>query len=205
VVDRGGLENRCAREGTVGSNPTPSANQPKYVLCPRIKLAHLLAETRVAHVEFAGQRLRRRVLQPPPDDAPRRQPAQDEQHQIGLDRQKQHQPVALSLRPTASCIKLFILLVLMRRIAAGDLTLEQRIPVLAGQQVGGSGVLKDLSAGIELPLRDVATLMIVLSDNTATNMLVDLLGLAAVNQTIRDLGLPDTTLFDRVDFHAIGA
>src|SRR6185369_183492 len=90
--------------------------------------------------------------------------------------------------PTASCIKLFVLMELMRRLAAGDFTLAQKIPVLAGQQVGGSGVLKDLSAGIELPLRDVGTLMIVLSDNTATNMLVDLLGLDAVNRTIRGLG-----------------
>ena len=93
---------------------------------------------------------------------------------------------------------------LVRRVAAGDLTLEQRIPVLAAQQVGGSGVLKDLSAGIELPLRDVGTLMIVLSDNTATNMMVDLLGLEAINRTIRGFGLERTTLFNKVDFGAIG-
>src|SRR3954464_14695737 len=54
--------------------------------------------------------------------------------------------------PTASCIKLFVLMELLRRVAAGDFTLEQKIPVLAEQQVGGSGVLKDLSPGIELPL-----------------------------------------------------
>jgi beta-lactamase class A len=106
--------------------------------------------------------------------------------------------------PTASCIKLFVLMELMRRVAAGDFTLEQKIPVLAEQQVGGSGVLKDLSPGIELPLRDVGTLMIVLSDNTATNMLVDLLGLAAINRTIRGLGLEQTTMFNKVDFEAIG-
>jgi beta-lactamase class A len=106
--------------------------------------------------------------------------------------------------PTASCIKLFILMELMRRVADGDLKLEQSIPVLANQQVGGSGVLKDLSSGIELPLRDVATLMIVLSDNTATNMLVDLLGRDAINDMIRAIGLQETTLFNKVDFNAIG-
>ena len=106
--------------------------------------------------------------------------------------------------PTASCIKLFVLMELMRRVANGELTLEQSIPVLARQQVGGSGVLKDLSAGIVLPLRDVATLMIVLSDNTATNMLVDLLGREAINKMIRGLGLHETTLFNKVDFEAIG-
>lgn len=105
--------------------------------------------------------------------------------------------------PTASCIKVFILMELMRRVAAGDFALQQTIPMLPEQQVGGSGVLKDLTAGIRLPLRDVATLMIVLSDNTATNMLIDLLGLTAVNDMIRGLGLTQTTLMNRVDFSAI--
>ena len=105
--------------------------------------------------------------------------------------------------PTASCIKVFVLLELMRRVAADDFALEQTIPILPEQQVGGSGVLKDLSPGTMLPLRDVATLMIVLSDNTATNMLVDLLGLAAINRNIRSLGLQHTTLVNKVDFEAI--
>ncbi len=106
--------------------------------------------------------------------------------------------------PTASCIKVFILMELMRRVAAGDYTLEQKIPMLAQQRVGGSGVLKELGAGIELSLRDVATLMIILSDNTATNMLVDLLGLDAINAMIRGLGLQQTRLRNKVDFEAIG-
>ena len=107
--------------------------------------------------------------------------------------------------PTASCIKVFILLELMRRVAAGEFALQQTIPVLPEQQVGGSGVLKDLTAGTMLPLRDVATLMIVLSDNTATNMLIDLLSLAAINATIRSLGLQHTRLIGKVDFEAIGS
>ncbi|MFO1055398.1 MAG: serine hydrolase [Dongiaceae bacterium] len=106
--------------------------------------------------------------------------------------------------PTASCIKFFILLELMRRVAAGEFRLESRIPVRANQQAGGSGILKDLSAGIELPLRDVAVLMIALSDNTATNMLVDLLGREAINATIRGMGLTGTVLHNKVDFEAIG-
>ena len=105
--------------------------------------------------------------------------------------------------PTASCIKVFILMELMRRIAAGDFSLQQAIPMLPEQQVGGSGVLKDLTAGIRLPLRDVATLMIVLSDNTATNMLIDQLGLTAINDMIRSLGLTQTALINRVDFAVI--
>jgi len=106
--------------------------------------------------------------------------------------------------PTASTIKLFILMELLRRVGLGEFALEQKIPVLARQQVGGSGILKDMSAGIGLPLRDVGLLMIVLSDNTATNMLIDLLGLDAINATIRALGLQHTRLLNRVDFEAIG-
>ena len=109
-----------------------------------------------------------------------------------------------AVMPTASCIKVFILLELMRRVDAGELALQQTIPVRAEQQVGGSGVLKDLTAGIALPLRDVAMLMIVLSDNTATNMLIDLLGRTAINDMIRGLGLRQTTLIRRIDFTSIG-
>jgi beta-lactamase class A len=105
------------------------------------------------------------------------------------------------LYPTASCIKVFILMELLRR---GDLPLETRVALAAGDQVGGSGILKDLTPGIELPLRDLAMLMIVLSDNTATNMLIDLLGLEAINRTIAGLGLTATRLHRPISFGAIG-
>ena len=106
--------------------------------------------------------------------------------------------------PTASTIKVFVLLELMRRVQQGAFKLDQPVPILAAQQVGGSGVLKDLSAGLSMSLRDVAMLMIVLSDNTATNVLIDLLGLEAINATIAGMGLQTTRLFNRVDFEKIG-
>jgi beta-lactamase class A len=107
--------------------------------------------------------------------------------------------------PTASCIKFFILLELMRRVHQGELELDQTVPIMATQQVGGSGVLKELRAGLEMCLRDLATLMIILSDNTATNVLIDLLGLEAINRTIAGLGLESTRLFNRIDFERIGS
>jgi len=107
--------------------------------------------------------------------------------------------------PTASTIKVFVLLELMRRVQQGAFSLDQHVPILAAQQVGGSGVLKDLSAGLSMSLRDVATLMIVLSDNTATNVLIDLLGLEAINNTIAGMGLRTTRLLNRVDFERIGS
>src|SRR5688500_309292 len=77
---------------------------------------------------------------------------------------------------TASTIKVPILIELFRRVEAGTLSLTDRLRVTPEVQVRGSGVLRDLSLWLDLPVRDVATLMIVISDNVATNMLIDLLG-----------------------------
>jgi beta-lactamase class A len=65
--------------------------------------------------------------------------------------------------------------------------------------VGGSGVLKDLTAGrVRLTLRDAAMLMITVSDNTATNLLIDRLGAAAINQTSWNAGFGSTWLQGRL-------
>jgi beta-lactamase class A len=77
-------------------------------------------------------------------------------------------------------------------------------------RVPGSGVLQDLDAGAELTLKDLATLMIVISDNSATDIIFDLLGADAVAGAVRDLGMSATSLptgtwpilaglFDRAD------
>jgi beta-lactamase class A len=64
--------------------------------------------------------------------------------------------------------------------------------------VQGSGILQDLSDGLILSLRDALTLMIVLSDNTATNMVIDSVGIDAVNSRMVSLGLVHTKLFKKV-------
>ena len=106
--------------------------------------------------------------------------------------------------PTASCIKLFILLALMRQVEAGAIDLAAPLTMRAKDQVGGSDVMKTLSPGLTLPVRDVASLMITLSDNTATNMIIDLMGLDGVNREIAALGFSATHLVNRIDFAAIG-
>lgn len=78
--------------------------------------------------------------------------------------------------PTASVIKLAILAEAFRQDDAGLLSLDEPVTLEAANQVGGSGVLKDLAAGLTLPLVDYATLMIIVSDNSATNVLIDRLG-----------------------------
>ena len=62
-------------------------------------------------------------------------------------------------------------------------------------KVGGSGVLRQMRAGVEYPLADLLYLMIALSDNTATNMVVGLVGTKNVDDRMVALGLPQTRLY----------
>lgn len=108
------------------------------------------------------------------------------------------------LMPTASCIKLPMLVALYDKAERGEIDLNRMVVMQADDQVGGSGVLKHLTGGLTLSLRDVATLMIVLSDNTATNIIADQVGLAFINAKMAELGLAHTVLKTKIDFAAIG-
>lgn len=105
---------------------------------------------------------------------------------------------------TASTIKVPILIALFRRVEEGTIALDDRLADDATTRAPGSGILRELSLGVNLSVRDVATLMIVVSDNTATNMLIDLIGLEAINRTLQDLGFATTRLRQRLDFPKIG-
>lgn len=110
-----------------------------------------------------------------------------------------------ALSPTASIIKLPILVELYRQIDAGIVDPAQRLTVRADDWVGGSGILRELGPGLNPTVHDVATLMIVMSDNIGTNLITDLVGgPARVTATMRELGLVQTFLHNRVDFTAIG-
>lgn len=113
---------------------------------------------------------------------------------------------AAAIFPTASVIKLAVLVEVFLRAATDGLDLQQRVELRAGEIVGGSGILKVLGPGLNPTVHDVATLMVVLSDNTATNMLIDLVGgIEPVNRTIQAaLGLKSIVLHNRIDFERIG-
>lgn len=96
--------------------------------------------------------------------------------------------------PTASTIKIQILLQLLMRAAAGEVDMEQRIVVDPAQFVLGSGVLSYLDGQVELSLRNIANLMIMVSDNTATNLCLEHAGLDATNQLLRQLNLTQTVV-----------
>jgi beta-lactamase class A len=95
--------------------------------------------------------------------------------------------------PTASSIKIAILFELFKQADEGRLSLDAAVPWNASHAVGGSGVLFELTSPT-LSLRDYATLMIVLSDNTATNVLIDRVGMDAVNARMKSLDLSTIVL-----------
>jgi beta-lactamase class A len=113
---------------------------------------------------------------------------------------------AEQLFPTASVIKVSILAELFAQAEEGRLQLDERLAMQASDIVGGSGVLKELLPGLQLTLTDIAMLMVVLSDNTATNMLIDRLGgCDAINRRIQvEYGFSSIVLHNRVDFEKIG-
>lgn len=100
--------------------------------------------------------------------------------------------------PSASVIKLPVLVELYAQCAEGRLSLAQRTALRVEDCIEGSGVLRYLRPGLTPTLGDLAELMIIVSDNTATTMLIRQLGVEAVNTRMRDLGLTSTTLGGRL-------
>lgn len=103
----------------------------------------------------------------------------------------------------ASLIKVAILVELERQVAAGTLDMSQELTLRDDDKVGGSSLLRHLSTGIRLPLRDWAFLMMQVSDNTATNVLIDLLGIEQINATMATAGFGDIHLHHKIDFGAL--
>ena len=95
--------------------------------------------------------------------------------------------------PLASTVKLALLYELFKQADEGRLNLDEVRPLERRHVVGGSGVLNELTAPA-MPLRDYATLMIVLSDNTATNLLIDTVGMERVTARMASLGMPTLKL-----------
>ena len=96
--------------------------------------------------------------------------------------------------PSASVIKVPMLVEIMFQRDEGRLSLEEIVTLREADKVPGSGVLKELHEGLELTLRDLAVLMIIVSDNIATNMIIGRIGTDAVNERMRGLGLKTVTL-----------
>jgi beta-lactamase class A len=104
---------------------------------------------------------------------------------------------------TASVIKLAILYEAMRQIRQGLVHWSDPVTVSANDQTAGSGVLGYFDAPATLSLKDVLFMMTALSDNTATNIAIDRLGLQAVNDEVGRLGLKSTWLYKKIGKPAI--
>lgn len=90
--------------------------------------------------------------------------------------------------PAASTIKTYLLFALLKLAEEGNLSLTETYTLTAADQVGGSGVLKTLSPGQPWTLKDIAMLMIIVSDNTATNILFERVGRDTLHGMIQDHG-----------------
>jgi len=97
--------------------------------------------------------------------------------------------------PTASTIKTAVMLEAWHQAAEGKLAMDTTLTLQESDKVGGSGILNGLSDGLPLRIADLIHLMIVLSDNTATNLLVNRLGTKNINDRLLSYGLEHTRIF----------
>ncbi len=101
---------------------------------------------------------------------------------------------------TASTIKAYILAALYLAVERGEANLDEMIEYLPEHFVDGSGMLRALGVGARLKVKDTATMMIICSDNIATNMLIDYIGLEKINRSIREMGFAHTALHNPLHF-----
>ena len=117
-------------------------------------------------------------------------------HQVEIDADE---PVQ-----TASVIKLTILYDAMVDVREGKASWDEKLTLKPGEAVGGSGLFHFLDTPATVTLKDVLTMMVIMSDNTATNMAIDRFGVDAVNARTESLGLKNTHLYKKVMKPATG-
>ncbi len=105
--------------------------------------------------------------------------------------------------PTASVIKLPVLITMMQQIESGQYSLDDPIMRRHADQIGGSGILQNLSPGLVMPIRDWAFLMMNISDNLATNVLIDHVGLSEVQNWLRENNYPNVQIHRKINFDAL--
>jgi beta-lactamase class A len=95
---------------------------------------------------------------------------------------------------SASTVKIPIMIEIYRKIDRGTLSPDQSIVLTSADKAPGSGVLQHMHDGLTLTIDDLMSLMISISDNTATNMMIGLAGLDQINATMRELGMTGSEL-----------
>ena len=108
--------------------------------------------------------------------------------------------------PAAGLAKLPVAVEFLRRVDLGQFDLAERWDTSAEPRVGGSGVLDFLDPATQLTLGELCTLMLIVSDDTAANVLLDLVGMGEVNESLSRMKLDHTKLARRfMDFEARAA
>jgi beta-lactamase class A len=99
---------------------------------------------------------------------------------------------------TASTIKIAVMIEAFARVAEGKAKWTDEVVLTKEKKVSGSGILNELSDGLRLTLRDAVNLMMILSDNTATNLVLDVLTTDAVNARVESLGFKQIKIMRKV-------
>jgi len=99
---------------------------------------------------------------------------------------------------TASTIKIAVMIEAFARVSEGKAKWADEVVLTKEKKVSGSGILSELSDGLHLTLRDAVTLMMILSDNTATNLVLDVLTTDAVNARMESLGFKNIKIMRKV-------
>ena len=99
---------------------------------------------------------------------------------------------------TASTIKIAVMIEVFARVAEGKAKWTDEVVLTKEKKVSGSGILNELSDGLKLTLRDAVNLMMILSDNTATNLVLDVLTTDAVNARMESLGFKQIKIMRKV-------
>jgi beta-lactamase class A len=105
---------------------------------------------------------------------------------------------------TASVIKLALLYEAMEQVRVGKAHWDDKVTLTKENQTGGSGVLGFFDTPVTLTLKDVLSMMVITSDNTATNVAIDKIGLEATNAEMGRLGLKNTWLYKKIGKPATG-
>src|SRR5205085_4367344 len=99
---------------------------------------------------------------------------------------------------TASTIKIAVMIEAFARVAEGKAKWTDEVVLTKEKKVSGSGILVELSDGLRLTLRDAVNLMMILSDNTATNLVLDVLTTDAVNARMESLGFKQIKIMRKI-------
>ncbi|MEI4771255.1 serine hydrolase [Psychrobacillus sp. FJAT-51614] len=98
----------------------------------------------------------------------------------------------------ASVIKVPIMAAVFNAVERGEFSLSDQIVLKEEDYVGGSGVLQHFTTGTALSIQDIIMLMIIQSDNTATNILIDLVGFDSVVQSMNEVGMEKSTFYNKL-------